>query len=125
MDTNKPYAGDFGPFDGRIWLNTAHQGPLPKVAVEAAIAALEQEARPHLLRDEDFFEVPRKLRAALGNLIGAAPEDIILGNSTSYGLRRFEFRHWPRPVVSIANSPRKEILAFCPRNPPIENSKRS
>jgi hypothetical protein len=39
-----------------------------------------------LLRDEDFFEVPKRLRAALGKLIGAAPEDIILGNSTSYGL---------------------------------------
>jgi len=33
-----------------------------------------------------FFEVPRRLKAALGKLIGAAPEDIILGNSTSYGL---------------------------------------
>ncbi len=30
--------------------------------------------------------MPRRLREALGKLIGAAPEDIILGNSTSYGL---------------------------------------
>ena len=86
MDASDPYAEDFGPFDGRVWLNTAHQGPLPRVAVEAARAALEQKARPHLLRDEDFFEVPGRLRTALGRLIGAAPEDIILGNSTSYGL---------------------------------------
>jgi selenocysteine lyase/cysteine desulfurase len=86
MDASDLYAEDFGPFDGRVWLNTAHQGPLPRVAVEAARAALEQKTRPHLLRDEDFFEVPRRLRAALGKLIGAAPEDIILGNSTSYGL---------------------------------------
>ncbi len=69
-----------------MWLNTAHQGPLPKVALEAARATLEQKARPHLLRDEDFFEVPRKLREALGKLMGAAPEEIILGNSTTYGL---------------------------------------
>jgi selenocysteine lyase/cysteine desulfurase len=86
MNANNPYAEDFGPFHGRVWLNTAHQGPLPRVAVEAARAALEQKARPHLLRDEDFFEVPRRLRAALGKLTGAAPEDVILGNSTSYGL---------------------------------------
>lgn len=26
----------FGPFDGRIWMNAAHQGPLPLVAVSAA-----------------------------------------------------------------------------------------
>src|ERR671930_535920 len=30
------YAVDFGDFDGRIWLNAAHQGPLPRVAVAAA-----------------------------------------------------------------------------------------
>jgi hypothetical protein len=51
MDANDLYAEDFGPFDGHIWLNTAHQGPLPRVAVEAARAVLEQKARPHLLRD--------------------------------------------------------------------------
>lgn len=86
MDASNPYAADFGPFDGRVWLNTAHQGPLPRVAAEAARAALEQKVRPHLLRDEDFFEVPRRLRMALGKLTNARPEDIILGNSTSYGL---------------------------------------
>jgi cysteine desulfurase / selenocysteine lyase len=86
MDASNPYAADFGPFDGRVWLNTAHQGPLPRVAAEAARTALEQKIRPHLLRDEDFFEVPRRLRKALGKLINAPPEDIILGNSTSYGL---------------------------------------
>jgi len=86
MEATNVYAGDFGSFSGRIWLNTAHQGPLPKVAVAAARTALEQKVQPHLLQDEDFFEVPRRLRAALGKLIGAAPEDIILGNSTSYGL---------------------------------------
>jgi len=86
VDVHKAYAEHFGPFGGRVWLNTAHQGPLPQVALEAARAALEQKARPHLLRDEDFFEVPRKLREALGKLMGAAPEEIILGNSTTYGL---------------------------------------
>ena len=86
MDVHKAYAEHFGPFGGRVWLNTAHQGPLPQVALEAARATLEQKARPHLLRDEDFFEVPRKLREALGKLTGAAPEEIILGNSTTYGL---------------------------------------
>jgi selenocysteine lyase/cysteine desulfurase len=86
MNPDSPYALDFGPFDGRVWLNTAHQGPLPKVAIEAAKATLEQKVRPHFLLDEDFFEVPRRLKVALGKLTGAAPEDIILGNSTTYGL---------------------------------------
>lgn len=86
MKGDSPYAADFGPFHGRVWLNTAHQGPLPKAAVEAALEAVEQKARPALLREEDFFAVPGRLRAALGKLIGAEADDVILGNSTSYGL---------------------------------------
>jgi len=83
MDAQGSYAKDFGPFDGHHWMNTAHQGALPRAAVDAARSALEEKVRPHLLRDEDFFEVPRRLRGALGKLIGAAPDDIILGNSTT------------------------------------------
>jgi cysteine desulfurase/selenocysteine lyase len=86
VDSNSPYGEDFGPFDGRVWFNTAHQGPLPRVTIAAARVALEQKARPYLLQDEDFFEVPRKLRVALGKLVGAPSDDIILGNSTTYGL---------------------------------------
>lgn len=86
MHPGAPFAGDFGPFDGRAWLNTAHQGPLPRVAVTAAREAIERKAQPHRLEDDDFFQVPAGLRAALGRVIGAAPDDIILGNSTTYGL---------------------------------------
>ncbi len=32
---------DFGPFDGRAWLNTAHQGALPRVAARRAQEALQ------------------------------------------------------------------------------------
>ena len=66
MGTDNSYAEDFGPFDGRVWMNTAHQGPLPRIAIEAARATLEQKARPHLLRDEDFFDVPKRLRVGAG-----------------------------------------------------------
>ncbi len=81
-----PYAAEFGPFDGRVWLNTAHQGPLPKAAVGAALAALNQKTRPYLIPEESFFEIPTRLRRVLGETIGADPDDVILGNSTTYGL---------------------------------------
>jgi selenocysteine lyase/cysteine desulfurase len=42
-------AGDFGGFEGRAWLNCAHQGPLPLVAVAAAERALADKAAPHRL----------------------------------------------------------------------------
>jgi cysteine desulfurase/selenocysteine lyase len=77
---------DFGPFDGRIWINCAHQGPLPRIAVEAAQEALFWKIAPHRIADDSFRAVPLRLKNALGRLINAPAEDIILGNSTSYGL---------------------------------------
>jgi selenocysteine lyase/cysteine desulfurase len=78
---------DFGPFEDRIWLNCSHQGPLPRVAVEAAQEAIQMKTAPHrLARSQPFQEVPDKLRMVLGRLVNAEPDDIILGNSTSFGL---------------------------------------
>lgn len=79
-------ADDFGDFGGRAWLNCAHQGPLPLVAVAAAERALADKTAPHRLRDEAFTEVPGRLKAALGRLVGVPADQVILGNSTTYGL---------------------------------------
>jgi cysteine desulfurase / selenocysteine lyase len=77
----------FGPFDGRVWLNAAHQGPLPRVAVEAARRALQRKVQPHLIRDEEFHLVPARLRSVLARLVNARESDIVLGNSASFGLQ--------------------------------------
>ena len=77
---------EFGGFGGRLWFNTAHQGPLPAAAVAAARVAAELKAAPHRLADTDFAEVPERLRTTLARLVGGAPEEIVLGNSTSYGM---------------------------------------
>jgi cysteine desulfurase / selenocysteine lyase len=79
-------AAEFGPFDGRSWLNTAHQGPLPRSAVEMAVRAAALKAAPHRIGDADFSEVPERLRTLLAQLVGSPPEQVVLGNSTSYGL---------------------------------------
>jgi cysteine desulfurase/selenocysteine lyase len=79
-------AAQFGPFGGRAWLNTAHQGPLPRAAVAATQHAAHLKAAPHLIRDDDFRDVPERLRGLLAELVGGSPEQIVLGNSTSYGL---------------------------------------
>ena len=79
-------AAEFGPFGDRAWFNTAHQGPLPRVAVAATQYAAQLKASPYLLRDEDFADVPERLRGLLAGLVGGSPEQIVLGNSTSYGL---------------------------------------
>jgi selenocysteine lyase/cysteine desulfurase len=79
-------AAEFGPFGGRVWLNTAHQGPLPRCGVRAAERAAAQKAAPQRIADDDFRAVPERLRELLGQLVGAPPDQVVLGNSTSYGL---------------------------------------
>ncbi len=79
----------FGPRD-RTWINSAHQGPLPLAAVAAIERATALKTSPSALLDPAWFErVPRELREALGTLIGADPDDVILGNSTTHGLSLF------------------------------------
>ena len=78
-------AGQFGPFEGRVWLNTAHQGPLPRAAVEASHRAAWSKAAPHRLADSDFTEVPERLRGLLARLVGAEAEQVVLGDSASHG----------------------------------------
>ncbi len=87
VESSADYADAFGDFDGRIWLNAAHQGPLPRPAVEAAEQALAAKLAPHRISDEAFIDVPRRLRGLLGRLISAPAEEIILGNSASWGLQ--------------------------------------
>jgi selenocysteine lyase/cysteine desulfurase len=80
------YSQDFGPFENKIWLNTAHQGALPRVAVEQAHEAIAWKIAPYNLTTDRFSAVPPRLKQALGRLIDAPADDIILGNSASYGL---------------------------------------
>src|SRR5687768_15587856 len=80
------FGEDFESFDGRIWMNCAHQGPLPKVAVDAAQRAIAEKAAPHRIPDESFDEVPARLRETLGKLVGRPRDEVVLGNSTSYGI---------------------------------------
>jgi selenocysteine lyase/cysteine desulfurase len=80
------YAEDFGPFEGAIWLNSAHQGALPRAAAAEAEEAVAWKRAPWNLTTERFSSVPQRLKQALGRLIDAPAEEIILGNSASYGL---------------------------------------
>jgi selenocysteine lyase/cysteine desulfurase len=86
MSSSPPFSSGFGDFEGRIWLNTAHQGPLPLSAAQEAHEAVAWKLTPHEMTGERFDSIPRRLRAALGTLINAAPDDIVLSNSASYGL---------------------------------------
>jgi selenocysteine lyase/cysteine desulfurase len=72
--------------DGEVWLDTAHQGALPRVAAEAARAAVDWKLDPRQLTTERFAEVPGRVRAAAARLLGVEVEDVALTNGSSYGL---------------------------------------
>ena len=80
------FFNDFGPLNGVTWLNCAHQGPLPRIAAEEAREAIAWKVAPYKLTTERFNSVPARLKSALARLIGASVDEIILGNSASYGL---------------------------------------
>ncbi|MCH8286503.1 aminotransferase class V-fold PLP-dependent enzyme [candidate division KSB1 bacterium] len=82
----KSCSEDFGPFDGNIWINCSHQGPLPRVAVEALHEAIEWKVKPFNLNSDRFTGTIREMRSVLGKLICAPSEEIILANSNSYGI---------------------------------------
>lgn len=65
----------FGPFS-RVWVNTAHQGPLPRTAAEVARSAVEEKLDPRLMVEGAFFEVPRRLRSTLARLVGGEPNEM-------------------------------------------------
>jgi selenocysteine lyase/cysteine desulfurase len=73
-------------FEDVAYLNTAGQGPLPRVAIRAAQAALEWKKFPHQLPDSAYFELPDRIRALLAQIIGGKPEEIALTTGASAGL---------------------------------------
>jgi len=58
MDRDQRYAAGFGSFDGRVWLNCAHQGPLPKASVEAIARGVRWKTAPHRMADRKFADAP-------------------------------------------------------------------
>lgn len=80
------FSADFGPFHGRVWMNAASQGPLPKVAVAAAIKAIEDKVDPRRIEPALFVSTAEDLRASLAALLNASIHEVFLGNSATYGM---------------------------------------
>jgi cysteine desulfurase / selenocysteine lyase len=76
---------------------------LPRAAIVAAKEALAAKVSPYRIDDDDFIESPRRLGELLGRLIDAPAQEIILGNSASWGLQvlanGFPFREGDEVVV--------------------------
>src|SRR3984893_6781940 len=73
-------------FENVTYLNLAGNGPMPKVSLKAAQAAIEWKKFPQRVPDEAYFDVPNKIRASIAQLIGANPEEIALTTGASTGM---------------------------------------
>ena len=80
------FVDDFGPFHDKSWINASAIGAMPRVAYEAAQDVIKWNTKPYKISMEVFSEVPKKLKTVLGQLIGAPADEIILGNSATYGI---------------------------------------
>lgn len=81
------FQSEFELEESSSWLNTAHQGRLPRCAGVALAEAVRWKLHPELLSASDrFSEVPSRLRRALARVLGAREDDVVLANSASYGL---------------------------------------
>ena len=84
--TSHDYSTDFGPFAGRVWMNTALQGPLPSVAVGAARKAIQDKIDPRRIVPDLFLRTAEDLRMTLARFVNASVDDVFLGNSATYGM---------------------------------------
>jgi len=69
-----------------VYLNTAMQSAMPKVAVRAVQEAIEGKKFPHRMSQVAHYEVPVRVRSVIAELIGANPEEIALTTGASSGL---------------------------------------
>src|ERR1700691_2685579 len=80
------YTKDFSLKPDHTWLNVASEGPLPKIANKALQEAIEWKSAPHLLTIPKFQQVPLELKKTIAQLVHVDHNDVILGNSATYGL---------------------------------------
>ncbi len=80
------YTVDFSLDPQHTWLNVASEGPLPKIAVAALQEAIAWKQSPHLLTIPKFQQVPLELKKTIAQLLHVEAQDVILGNSATYGL---------------------------------------
>lgn len=73
-------------FENATYLNVAGNGPMPKVSLRAAQAAIEWKKFPQRVPDEAYFDVPNRIRASIAELIGAKADEIALTTGASTGM---------------------------------------
>jgi kynureninase len=88
-DPLRPFRDRFHLPPGLIYLDGNSLGPLPTTAPERLRAAVEQEWGEMLIRgwnSAGWYTLPRRLGDKIARLIGAAPGEVVVADSTSINL---------------------------------------
>ncbi|PZX60408.1 selenocysteine lyase/cysteine desulfurase [Algoriphagus ratkowskyi] len=67
------------------YLNCGYKGPLLKSAEQAGMDALIRERNPTNIKPEDFFNLPKEVKARFAELVNCDPLQVALIPSSSYG----------------------------------------
>lgn len=70
----------------RVYLDGAAHGPMPRRALDAALAAIDSKRDPSTLEDAEYFRLPDRIRAASAALMHCAPENIAVATGASHGI---------------------------------------
>jgi selenocysteine lyase/cysteine desulfurase len=70
-----------------VYLNCAYMSPLLRTVEEAGIKGIFRKRNPAAIKSEDFFNDAGEARTKLGGIINAAPQQIAIIPSASYGLK--------------------------------------
>jgi selenocysteine lyase/cysteine desulfurase len=111
----RSYDKDFSLIPRHTWLNVASEGPLPKKANAALQKAIAWKSAPHLLTFTKFQQVPHELKKIIAAMLHVDKNDVILGNSATYGLHLmshgFEFERGDE-IILMQNDFPTDILPW-------------
>lgn len=80
------YGAEFGDFEGVTYLDAAGQGPLPLKSIRASQAALEWKKLPYRIPNEEYFDLPDRIRDLLARLLHANAGEFAITSGASSGM---------------------------------------
>ena len=116
QDKLASYRGQFViPDPGLVYLDGNSLGRLPKAAVERAKQIVEEEWGADLIRgwNKGWWEAPARIGEKIGQLIGAAPGQVLVSDTTSVNLYKLT-------MAALAASPEKRRIVTDTMNFPSD-----
>ncbi len=92
-DTLRDFRDQFVNDTDLIYLDGNSLGKLPKRAVDISARMVEEEWGGRLIRgwNEGWMELPRRIAAKIGGIVGAQEDEIFVGDSTTVNLYKLAF----------------------------------